>query len=107
MMEESPDLYFILDVFWVQAGGMNPCTYIEKLKGRIKIIHFKDFRVNGRTRQFAEIGEGNLQWNEIIPLCEKTGVHCAVIEQDADFLKDPFDSLAISKKFLVENGYWK
>jgi hypothetical protein len=31
----------------------------------------------------------------------------AVIEQDADFLNgDPFESLAMSRKFLVESGYW-
>jgi sugar phosphate isomerase/epimerase len=107
MIEECPDLHFILDVFWVQAGGVNPSAYIEKLKGRIKIIHFKDFRVQGRTRQFAEIGEGNLDWSDIIPRCEKNGIPYAAIEQDGDFLANPFESLALSRKFLVDNGYWK
>jgi sugar phosphate isomerase/epimerase len=106
MIEECPSLYFILDVFWVQAGGRNPCEYVDKLKGRIKIAHFKDYRVSGRTRQFAEIGEGNLEWDKIIPLCEKNGVPCAVIEQDADFLVDPFQSLALSRKFLLEGGWF-
>ena len=106
LIEECPDLYFIPDVFWFQAGGVNPSTYIEKLKGRIEIVHFKDFRVKDRERQFAEIGEGNLDWADIIPRCKKNNIPYAVIEQDGDFMIDPFESLALSKKFLTDNGYW-
>jgi sugar phosphate isomerase/epimerase len=100
MIRECPDLDFVLDIFWVQSGGANPLTYIKKLKGRIRTIHFKDFRVKDRNRQFAEIGEGNLEWDEIIPLCKAQGIPYAAIEQDADFLVDPFESLAQSLKFL-------
>jgi sugar phosphate isomerase/epimerase len=107
LAQECPSLYFILDVFWVQAGGAAPGVYIDKLKGRIKIMHLKDFRIEGRTRQFAEIGEGNLDWSDLIPRCEKNSIPYAVIEQDADFLIDPFESLALSRKFLVEKGHWK
>ena len=101
LIEEVPELCITLDVFWVQAGGANPSKYIKKLEGRIKVIHFKDFRIVNRARQFAEIGLGNLDWDEIIPLCKSTGVSCAAIEQDADWLVDPFESLAISREFLL------
>ncbi|MDR0315749.1 MAG: sugar phosphate isomerase/epimerase [Treponema sp.] len=107
MMAECPDLYFILDLFWVQAGGASPAAYVEKMKGRIKVLHLKDYRVIGQTRQFAEIGEGNLDWDDIIPRGEKNGIPYAVIEQDSDFLVDPFESLALSRKFLMDKGYWK
>ena len=108
LVEECPEIDIVLDVFWVQAGGANPCDYIDRLKGRIKVIHFKDFRVSGRTRQYAEIGEGNLDWKDIVSRCEKNGIPYAIIEQDGDFLTgDPFQSLAMSRKFLTENGYWR
>ena len=106
MIEECPKLEFTLDVFWVQAGGANPCDYIDKLKNRIRILHLKDYRVVGRQRQFAEIGQGNLDWPAIFSRCKQYNIPYAVIEQDDDFLVDPFDSLALSKKFLVESGYW-
>jgi sugar phosphate isomerase/epimerase len=106
LIRECPKLEFTLDVFWVQAGGKDPCEYIDKLKNRIRIIHLKDFRVNGRQRQMAELGEGNLDWEAIISRCLQYKIPYAVIEQDTDFLKDPFDSLAISRKFLVDSGYW-
>ena len=101
LIEEVPEMYFTLDTFWVQAGGANPVKYIKKLEGRIKVVHFKDFRIVNRARQFAEIGLGNLDWDEIIPLCKSTGIPCAAIEQDADWLVDPFDSLAKSREFLL------
>ena len=107
MIEECPKCEFILDVFWVQAGGKNPSDYIDRLKNRIRILHLKDFRITGRQRQFAEIGQGNLDWHAIFSRCEKYGIPFAVIEQDADFLSDPFDSLALSRKFLVDEGYFK
>ena len=107
MIEECPKLEFILDVFWTQAGGKNPVDYIDKLKNRIKILHIKDYRVCGRSRQFAEAGQGNLDWASIFARCKEYKIPYAVIEQDADFMTgDPFESLAVSRKFLMENGYW-
>jgi sugar phosphate isomerase/epimerase len=104
LIAECPDLDFVLDTFWVQAGGANPAAYIKKLQGRIRTIHFKDFRVVNRTRQFAELGEGNLDWDELIPLCRAQNIPYAVIEQDGDFLIDPFDSLSRSLHFLKTKG---
>ncbi|MDR2535927.1 MAG: sugar phosphate isomerase/epimerase [Treponema sp.] len=103
IIEECPDLQFILDTFWVHSGGANPVKYIKKLAGRIKVIHFKDYRIKNHVRQFAEIGEGNLDWAEIIAACKETSVPYAVIEQDGDFLIDPFESFGLSLKFLQEN----
>ncbi|MDR0554108.1 MAG: sugar phosphate isomerase/epimerase [Treponema sp.] len=102
LIEECPDMLFTLDVFWVQAGGANPIDYIKKLGNRIQIIHFKDYRIKDRTRQFAEIGQGNLDWDNIIGACKEKGIPCAVVEQDGDFLVNPFESLALSRKFLLE-----
>jgi len=105
LIEECPKCEFTLDVFWVQAGGKNPLDYIDKLKNRIRILHLKDFRIAGRQRQFAEIGQGNLDWQGIFSRCEKYGIPYAVIEQDADFISDPFESLALSRKFLLDRKY--
>ena len=108
LVDECPDLDIVLDVFWVQAGGANPAEYIDRLKGRIHVIHFKDYRVQGRTRQFAEIGQGNLDWRDIVSRCNGNGIPYAVIEQDDDFLTGyPFESLALSREFLVGNEWWK
>jgi sugar phosphate isomerase/epimerase len=102
LYNECPDLYFILDVFWVQAGGASPLDYIKKYKDRIKVIHFKDYRIKSRVRQYAEIGQGNLNWDAIIPLCVEQNIPYAVIEQDNDWLVDPFESLVMSRDFIAK-----
>jgi sugar phosphate isomerase/epimerase len=100
IIEECPGIQIILDVFWVQAGGANPVQYIKKLGNRIQIIHFKDYRIKDRVRQFAEIGQGNLDWKGIIDACGEARSPSAVVEQDGDFLTGPFESLAMSLQFL-------
>ena len=101
---ECPGLDFILDVFWVQAAGGNPSEWLEKLAGRVRLVHLKDYAA---PKRFAEVGSGNLDWNDIIPRCRRLGIPRAVVEQDGDFASgDPFDSLAASRKFLVERGFW-
>ena len=99
IIEECPDIKFILDTFWVQAGGCNPIKYIEKLNGRIEVCHFKDYRISNKKRTYAEIGRGNFDWDEMISACKKANIPYTVIEQDADF-DDPFESLAISLEYL-------
>jgi sugar phosphate isomerase/epimerase len=103
LIEECPALLFTLDVFWVQAGGGSPAAYVKKLEGRIRVIHLKDYRMVNGVRQFAEIGQGVFDWGELIPLCDAAGVRYAAIEQDADWLIDPFESLAASRDFLVHD----
>jgi len=101
LIEECPEMLFTLDTHWVQFGGGNPVTYIKKLAGRIKVAHFKDYKMINNERKFAEIGQGVLEWDDIIAACKTTGVPCAAIEQDDDWLTDPFESLAMSREFLL------
>ena len=92
---------FIGDTYWFQYGGVNPCDYIEKISGRMKVCHFKDYRIVDNTPKFAEIGTGNLNLDAIYNKCKETGVKYIVIEQDTCDI-DPRDSMAISYKNLVE-----
>jgi len=106
LLEESdPDVFgFEIDTFWVQAGGANPVDWIYKVKGRMKVIHFKDMGVSAeRQAIMTEVGEGNLNWKAIIKACQDTGVEWAPVEQDI-CQRNPFESLAISLKNLKALG---
>lgn len=98
--ETEPETFgFELDTYWVQAGGADPVQWIKKVAGRMGVIHLKDMAIKDNEQIFAEIGEGNLDWPAIIQLCRKTGVKWYAVEQDKS-LRDPFESLAISLKYL-------
>ena len=109
--ETDPSLvFFNLDTHWLAAGGVNPTDWIYKTKGRLPIIHFKDYAIGGGAQEvegvckrFAEVGEGNLDWASIVRACHETGVEYAVVEQDTS-LRCPFESLRISYDNMVKFG---
>ncbi len=122
--DETKKIGFEIDVHWVQRGGENPVEFIKTYKGKLELLHIKDFRVVGpnfegvdRTNmaefmraffdvvQFAEIGEGNLDMKAIIESGIETGSKFIIIEQDSTYGRDPFESLAISRENLIKLGY--
>ncbi|HRS07057.1 MAG TPA: sugar phosphate isomerase/epimerase, partial [Candidatus Ratteibacteria bacterium] len=80
-----------------------PALWIEKMKDRIKIVHLKDMGIIDNTPTMFEVGEGNLNWQEIIDKCKHSGVEWLVVEQDT-CNRDPFDSVEISFKNLRSMG---
>jgi sugar phosphate isomerase/epimerase len=55
--------------------------------------------------QFAEVGEGNLDWPAIIEQSLASGAEYLLVEQDDTYGRDPFESLRISRDNLVALGY--
>lgn len=106
LQETDPDNFrFIADTYWIQVGGMDPASFLEKLGGRAMAVHFKDLKVNtDNTTEMAEVGEGNLDWDNIARVCEKTGVKWALVEQDT-CRRDPFLSMKMSYTYLVGKGF--
>ena len=105
LYEQAPDLNAELDVFWVQAGGADPVEWINKLAGRQPAIHFKDMAIKAPNEQiFAEVGEGNMNWQAIIEAAKKANVSWYFVEQDNCYGVDPFECLAISYRNLHSWG---
>ncbi len=91
------------DTFWIQAGGQSPLAWMERLAGRLPVLHMKDFKVNPQgERTFAEIGQGNLDFPAIVQAAEKSGCQYYIVEQDS-CPGDPFDSIKISFDYICEN----
>ena len=89
---------FVLDTYWVQHGGGDVRAWMEKLAGRIDILHLKDMGMAG-SQYITEIGQGNINFDGIIEVAEKIGVKHYVVEQDT-CPGDPFDSLKISRDYI-------
>ncbi len=106
LYEESDPaaLQFEIDTYWVQAGGADPIWWIRKMKGRMDVVHYKDMALNEHNQQImAEVGEGNLNWRDIIAACGDIGAKWCAVEQDV-CQRDPFESLKISRDNLAAMG---
>lgn len=95
-------LGFTLDTYWVQVGGGDPAQWLEKLAGRIPVIHLKDYAWG---QQMAVVGEGNINFDRVFEKAEAGGTMYMMVEQDNCNGEDPFDCLKRSYQFLKANGF--
>ncbi|MDE2991662.1 MAG: sugar phosphate isomerase/epimerase [Chloroflexota bacterium] len=101
---DEPSLAIEIDVYWAAFGGVDPAGLIERLPGRVPLLHCKDLEMirdaeAGARPFFAPVGEGNLNWDRILAASQAAGTEAWVVEQD-QCLRDPFDCLRSSFEFL-------
>jgi sugar phosphate isomerase/epimerase len=125
--EKAPSMRFELDVHWIHRGGRDPVSVLKDYAGLVDLVHLKDYRIGqipsaafeslqaGDSQafmaaftgivQFAEVGEGNLDFKAIIDQSLSSGAKYLLIEQDDQYGRDPFDCLATSRENLIKLGY--
>ena len=105
ILQESDPRYLNaeVDVYWVQHGGGDPAAWVRKVTGRMPVVHLKDMVIHNHSQIYAEIGEGNINWDSVLQACRDIGVQYYVVEQDQS-LRNPFESLDISYRFLKGMG---
>ena len=101
--ESDPEVTFEIDTYWIQHGGGDPANWLRKLKGRVPLVHLKDMGISQGKQVMAEVGEGHLNWSEILSACKDAGVIWYIVEQDI-CQRDPFESLSISLRNLKDMG---
>lgn len=102
----APDeMGFILDTFWIQAGGANPVEYIREFAGRIPCIHLKDFRYDPEIKNcICAIGDGNINFEAVAAAAADSGVEYMLVEQDNCYGEDPFEAMRRSYEYLKSMG---
>ena len=127
MLDRAPDLGLEIDVHWVQRAGLDPVATLLAYGERVSLIHLKDFRIGTlpdsafaklaegdaagykfdflNLVQFAEIGEGNLNFPTIIAASEQTAASHLLVEQDELYGRSALECLAISYDNLLRLGY--
>ena len=105
-------VYFEPDTHWIQAGGGHVITWLKKLRGRMYIVHFKDYGIDpysdhafleGTHKLFMEVGEGNLNWLGIIDECEAQNIKWCAVEQDVT-QRPAYEAIALSVTNLRAYG---
>ena len=101
---DPENISFVLDTCWVSAAGGDTVDWINKLAGRIDILHLKDMTLNPKDELYklTEVGYGNLSFDPIIKAAEETGVKYYVVEQDGNWTGGPVNALRLSAEFLAK-----
>ena len=127
LADEAPSLGLEIDVHWVQRGGLDPVRTLAHYAGRTAMVHLKDYRIGQLPEegiaayeagdhaefqkhfrdlvQFAEVGEGNLDFASIVPAAIDAGAQYLLVEQDELYGRTVFDCLSTSYDNLVALGF--
>ena len=101
------ELLLEVDVYWAAFAGVNPASLFGRIHGRATYVHVKDMEVlppqdgNRAAPFYAAVGEGNLDWDSIIPAARAAGTEYWIVEQDAA-RRDIFDCMRSSYEFLAQ-----
>jgi sugar phosphate isomerase/epimerase len=74
-------LFWEPDVYWIHKGGADPAAMIRDNAGRVPLTHLKDVTRDERAT-FAEVGEGALEWPQILRAAQDAGAQWHCVEQD-------------------------
>jgi len=125
--DRAPLMGLEIDVHWVQRGGLDPVATLRKYGDRVAMVHLKDYRI-GRIPheafqllaqgdaqgfmaaftgvvQFAEVGEGNLDFRAIVDESVRIGAEYLLVEQDDLYGRTALECLQTSYDNLVALGY--
>lgn len=127
LAEEAPSIGLEVDVHWVQRGGLDPVRTLQNYAGRTAMVHLKDYRIGALDEdaiaayesgdfgafmgafkdvvQFAEVGEGNLDFASIVPAAIDAGARYLLVEQDQLYGRTVFEALTTSHENLVALGF--
>lgn len=125
--ENSPSMGLEIDVHWVQRGGLDPVRTLEKYAGNTAMVHLKDYRIGmlpesalgyletgdfvnfmsefKNVVQFAEVGEGNLDFPNIVPAAQAAGAQYLLVEQDELYGRTVWEVLETSHRNLTTMGF--
>lgn len=125
--DRAPAMGLEVDVHWVQRGGLDPVTTLRKYGDRVAMVHLKDYRIGQippeafqalaagdftsfmaaftGVVEFAEVGEGNLDFASIVPVSQEIGAKYLLVEQDQQYGRTPLECLKTSHDNLVSLGF--
>jgi sugar phosphate isomerase/epimerase len=76
-LDNIPDLGMELDVGWACYAKQDPLALMEKYKGRIKLLHFKDIGKGvekGQPGFFVPAGEGIVPLDDVVAKAQEIGM---------------------------------
>ncbi|MCI8441425.1 MAG: sugar phosphate isomerase/epimerase [Provencibacterium sp.] len=104
LLDALPDMKLTLCVYHAVRAGLDPAALLERYRGRVDIVHFKDYAVGADGEAYlVPTGQGEIDWPPIFAACSRTGVRWGLAEQER-WRKDPFVCAQESRRYILENG---
>jgi sugar phosphate isomerase/epimerase len=90
-----------MDLYWVTKAKQDPIALINENPGRFPLFHVKDMD-NTPARMFTEVGNGIINFKNILSHADKAGLKYFFVEQDKT-PGDPFNSITQSFNYIKRN----
>ena len=115
-----------LDTCWVKYAGADVCEYMRKFKGKLPVVHLKDFvcknladgpvyalidengkEIKDLSREekgfeFKPVGQGCQNFDEILKTAEECDSEYLIVEQDNFTDIAPLEAVSQSRKYLKD-----
>jgi sugar phosphate isomerase/epimerase len=91
LAEQAEDYYFEMDVYWVQHGGADPLTLLNKYTDQFVLMHLKDMHksVKGNNTGHEDVetnvvlGTGQIAMETIVARAKELGIAYLFIEDES------------------------
>lgn len=115
-----------IDTCWVRYAGLSPEQTIRRFRGRVQLVHLKDFTCkkfaggpayalidkNGNEKEeatredhdfrFTPLGMGVQDFAPILEACDACGTEYVIVEQDQAYEMGELKAAEISRRYLKE-----
>ncbi|MCX2680269.1 sugar phosphate isomerase/epimerase [Galbibacter sp. EGI 63066] len=101
--ETDPSLVKLqMDMYWVmRSSKYTPKELISKQPGRYVMWHIKD--MDKVTEDYTELGNGAIDYTEILPDPKASGLEFYYLEQGGNFTHNPMQSVADSAAYFKKH----
>ena len=91
-----------MDMYWVMhSSNFTPKQLIDAQPGRYVMWHIKD--MDKLTRDYTELGNGSINYLEILPDPIKSGLEFYYLEQGGNFAINSMTSASDSAQYFKKN----
>jgi len=90
-----------IDTCWVKVSGLDPAEYVKKYKGRVPLVHLKDYNDLGQT----PLGQGVQDMPSLLGASEHAGATWVIVELDSSPTVSPIEAVRLSREYLRSLGW--
>jgi len=102
---DPANVKFELDLYWAHVGGVDLLALINRMSGRVPLVHLKDSaaaddRSDRGIPRDLPVGSGILDWPALLPAAEAAGARWYIVEQDNPNPENPMADVASAWRYL-------